>query len=297
MSKQTSEGVTLEKLEKGDAEQLVELAALVQWDYTLEDVHTILSSGTVFGHKTEQGKLLSSAALFPYGGGKHSFASLGMVIVHPDARGMGLGRKVTEACVAMAQGEPVVLVATKQGVPLYEKLGFKKVATLQKLLAESVGSPSAPILANMELPSIYQCRAYEEADFERVVEIDSAAFGATRETFLRVRIKQSRKAIVLINEQQDVVGFGLGIAVSQLLLIGPLVAPSDSTAELVMREIVKGHAGQVRIDVPEGHSSFITLLSSYGFQIANQPPVMLCHANELPKRNGCLYGIASQAFG
>jgi GNAT superfamily N-acetyltransferase len=54
-------------------------------------------------------------------------AWLAHIIVHPEARGRGLGRMITEALVARAHTEgreTVLLIATDLGAPVYAKVGF-----------------------------------------------------------------------------------------------------------------------------------------------------------------------------
>ena len=57
----------------------------------------------------------------PYG---DDAATINMVIVDAAMRGRGLGRKMMEEALAKAGERTCCLVATQEGLPLYEKLGF-----------------------------------------------------------------------------------------------------------------------------------------------------------------------------
>ncbi|OQO98791.1 GNAT family N-acetyltransferase, partial [Geobacillus sp. 44B] len=77
-----------------DIPELILLSASVGWDYDEHEIRTMMKSGKIYGHKNEEGKVVSSAAIIPY---DTSLASIGMVIVHEEYRGMGLGKIVTRA--------------------------------------------------------------------------------------------------------------------------------------------------------------------------------------------------------
>ena len=54
-------------------------------------------------------------------------AWLALIIVHPDYRGQGLGKKITMDLMDIAtkhECESILLLATPMGLPVYEKLGF-----------------------------------------------------------------------------------------------------------------------------------------------------------------------------
>ena len=102
-----------------DIQGLIELSASVGWDYDAYEIETIMAAGRIVGHKNMEGKIVSCAAIIPY---DTNVASIGMVIVHEQCRGFGLGRIVTQACIDSVSAETaIMLVATKEGEPLYQK--------------------------------------------------------------------------------------------------------------------------------------------------------------------------------
>jgi N-acetylglutamate synthase-like GNAT family acetyltransferase len=275
------------RLSNGDIPAIHQLTTLVGWDYTVADVTTIFQTGLVFGHKEANGILISTAAIFPY---NNQFASIGMVIVHPDYRGAGLGREVTQECLDHFPKMPVMLVATEQGIPIYKKMGFIKVDGLHKLIANKY------IPSDLH-SSLYRCRMYRDTDFSELIKLDEDAFGVKREGFLEVRIKQSKKQMVIVDSKENIVGFGLSNELPNMLLIGPVIAPNPVDAGALVHNLVDDYEGKVRIDIPSQKSELVELLLQCGFEIVNQPPIMVINTMELPKRNGSLYGIAAQAFG
>lgn len=110
---------------KEDISGLINLSASVGWDYDEQVINTVMAVGIIYGHKNEQGDIISSAAIIPY---DNKLASIGMIIVIENYRGNKLGKELTQACINLVPDETtIMLIATKEGKPLYEKLGFRTV--------------------------------------------------------------------------------------------------------------------------------------------------------------------------
>ncbi|MGD8189372.1 GNAT family N-acetyltransferase [Brevibacillus ginsengisoli] len=281
---------TMEQLNKEDIAGLVNLSASVGWDYDEQEIKTILSAGTVYGHKNEGGVVISSAAIIPY---ESELASIGMVIVHENYRGYRLGKELTTACIQSVPSDTtIMLIATADGQPLYEKLGFHPVSTVHKFIC----SHMSPFDTAHDLNQ-YQIVPLTNQYFSHVLELDRAAMGADRTTLLKSRIQQAKQGVVVLNHQGDVVGFGLGIEGPIHLVLGPIVAVHDELAILMIDHLMKGYRGSVRIDVPYGKEAIFPSLEKRGFKKVNHPPVMIRNSTTLPDRNDTLYGIAAQIFG
>lgn len=94
-----------------------------------------MSSGKVFGHKNTEGEIASSAAIVPY---QTSFASIGMVIVKEEYRGLGLGKEATQQCMnSLSSDVEIMLISTEDGKPLYEKMGFHIVDRVHKYICNT----------------------------------------------------------------------------------------------------------------------------------------------------------------
>jgi GNAT superfamily N-acetyltransferase len=294
----------LTRLSESDIPGLIALSDQLGWDYAVPELQTALGAGIAFGHKTADGLLVSSAAIFPYG---EQLASLGVVMVHSEHRRSGLGRTVTrrvldwleeESSFVPGQQIPVVLVATAMGRPLYETLGFHTVETLHKCLTDRYLAPEQPftLLQGYELVPVSEEEATAEALFEQLVQLDAAAVGGDRRDFLRLRLQQAEQRFVLLQEGQPV-GFGLGVQGPAYRVLGPIVAPDEATARSLVDTLARAKEGELRIDVPSCHDGLVTMLTKCGFEVVNQPPVMLYGAEALTRDLHRLYAIAAQAYG
>lgn len=281
--------INLVALEECDIPGLIELSAAVGWDYDKDEIQTIMSSGKVYGHKNKEGEIVSSAAIIPYGS---SLASIGMVIVHQNYRGKGLGRKVTQKCLdSVSDDTTVMLIATDEGKTMYESMGFCSIDCVHKYLCDNYLSIEPDYNSDMEITPI------NEENLPQIERLDKNAFGEERKTFLIHRIKQAKDALVVKDSNGTIIGFGLSILGPINLILGPIVAPNDHIASLLIDKLANNHQGKLRIDIPSGNGSFMSHLEKYGFSKVRQPPIMIKNSKHLPSRNKTLYGIAAQIFG
>ncbi|GIP32995.1 GNAT family N-acetyltransferase [Paenibacillus sp. J2TS4] len=272
---------------ENDIPGLIELSGSVGWDYNDREIATILSTGRVYGHKNEEDAIISSAAVIPYG---KSLASIGMVIVREDYRGMGLGRQVVQRCLRTVPKAAVMLIATEEGKPLYESMGFRTADYVHKFICDNYVPQSSP---NFE----YVITPFAEQDLPRIVELDKTAVGEERRTLLIHRIQQALLCLVAKDSAGRTVGYGLSVPGPVNRIIGPIVAPNYAIACLLINHLAGAHEGKIRIDVPSGHEKLMAHLIRCGFKKVSQPPVMIIHSDQLPNRNGTLFAIAAQVFG
>ena len=229
----------LVELDQDDILGLIELSASVGWDYDEYEIRTVMLSGKIFGHRDATGKIVSSAAIIPY---DTNLASIGMVIVNKEYRGLGLGKKATLKCIdSVSKDTSIMLISTEDGKPLYENLGFITVDLVHKFLSDSY------IHTKMFNNRDITIEKYSEIDFNAIVELDSGAFGDKRRRFLLNRIKQSKQCLVVKNQKGKIIGFGLSILGPINLILGPIVAPDTQTAVMIIDRLALNHKGKLRI--------------------------------------------------
>ncbi|PFL43317.1 GNAT family N-acetyltransferase [Bacillus cereus] len=281
--------IGLERLREEQIGDIVALSSYIGWDYNREEVETIFNSGIVYGVWNERKKLIASAAIILYG---EALASIGMVIVHPDYKGRGIAKMITNSCMNSVSAQtPFMLIATDEGKPLYKKLGFKVVSYVSKYICNSYNA-NHKCAENEEYMMVYK-----ESDLEGIIKIDKGAFGTSRNEFLKQRIMQSEQCVVVKDTKENVVGYGISIQTPENKIIGPVVAKNNEMAMRIVHDLARGHNGKLRMDVPEGKNDFMKELEIAGFKKVNTPPIMMKNSNRLLKRNSELYSIAAQIFG
>ncbi|RDU37191.1 GNAT family N-acetyltransferase [Neobacillus piezotolerans] len=195
--------LNLIQFDKGDTPGLIALSASVGWDYDEYEIGTVMTSGKIFGHKNGKGEIVSSSAIIPY---DNKLASIGMVIVNKEYRGLGLGKDATQKSIdSVSPDSSIMLIATEEGQPLYEKMGFRTVGHVQKFLCDNYVTPKSL------KPNGVTIVDYDENDFSEVLNLDKAAFGDIRSNFLHHRIHQSKQCLVAKDNKGTIVGYGISI--------------------------------------------------------------------------------------
>lgn len=250
--------IRVERLREEKTGNIVSLSSYIGWDYNREEIETIFNVGIVYGVWNEREELIASAAIILYG---EKLASIGMVIVHPDYKGRGIGKIITEACVkSVSAHTPIMLIATDEGKPLYEKLGFRAVSYVSKYICNSYNA-NHKCAENEEYMMVYK-----ESDLEEIIKIDKGAFGTSRNEFLKQRIMQSEQCVVVKDTKENVVGYGISIQTPENKIIGPVVAKNNAMAMRIVHDLARGHNGKLRMDVPEGKNDFMKELEIAGFK-------------------------------
>uniref|UniRef100_UPI0035B24041 GNAT family N-acetyltransferase n=1 Tax=Paenirhodobacter enshiensis TaxID=1105367 RepID=UPI0035B24041 len=225
----------------------------------------------------ENGEVVATAFCSEFG----DFCTINMIIVDAAMRGRGLGRRMMDRVIAAAQGRGMSLVATADGLPLYEKLGFRatgEVVQHQGIVTEVPALPegfATPRIATRD-------------DLPVIAAMDRAACGADRFAMLSnlfdiatIRICDTGFASV-----RD---FGRGRTV------GPVVARDAMTARgLIAASAATG--GFLRLDTrPDcGLSDFLTAM---GLSPVGGGITMHCGPARPAAKEFMTYALTSQALG
>lgn len=180
---------------------------------------------------------------------------IGTIWVDPDHRGAGLGRALTQAVIdgLDASGcRTLVLVATDQGLPLYERMGFR-LQTRYRIL-------EAPGLDPATAASDSAVRAFDPADLPAIVDLDRAATGEDREHAIR-RFASPATARVL-----DIEGVIRGFVIRAPWGGGATVAAeaADAIRILDARRRASGPGGRVRVGLVEENVGGLATLEAAG---------------------------------
>ncbi len=165
-------GIRLRVMTIDDIPEAMRLKDIAGWNQTAPDWQRFLSA-TLDGCfvAEHEGRVIGTTTTIIYEG---RFAWIGMVLVEPQFRGLGIGTALLERAISYldAQGVPCMkLDATPQGRVLYEKLGFVPEYENERWILQR--EPDETIIPHVPVR------------IEDVLELDREVFGADRSRLLR----------------------------------------------------------------------------------------------------------------
>ncbi|WP_085035317.1 GNAT family N-acetyltransferase [Ensifer aridi] len=262
-------------------EAAVRLSRQAGWPHRLEDwqMALTLSEGVV---AIEDARVVGTVLVTPY---KADCATINMVIVDEAMRGRGLGRTLMDAALRIAGDRPLRLVATAEGLPLYEKLGFRETGRVLQHQGV-VGEVAAP-------PGIEAATA---ADIDAIAALDRRAFGADREGLVAYLAKAGEFAV--LRRDGRVSGFAALRVFGRGEVIGPVVAAGLDDAKALVAHFIAMRPGRfLRVDTTgdAGLSGWLTEqgLAHVGGGIAMMKPPIHRAADRVVN----IFALANQALG
>ncbi|WP_183704917.1 GNAT family N-acetyltransferase [Rhizobium sp. BK049] len=249
------------------------------WPHRLADWETALAMSTgvvVLDNEQVVGTTLTTR----FGG----CATINMVIVAEAMRGRGLGRRLMEAGLDGARGVPCRLVATQEGLPLYEKVGFRQVGDILQCQG---------ICAAVEAPMDVEWM--QSGDLPEIAALDNVAFGADRSKLISYIKDIGRFAV--IRRDGHVVGFSATRSFGRGEVIGPVVAKNAEDArKLILFQIAARNDKFLRIDTPKdlGLSQW---LAECGLVHVGGATAMQRGGETNPSPHVTTFALANQAFG
>ncbi|MBO9452199.1 GNAT family N-acetyltransferase [Tropicibacter sp. R16_0] len=232
------------------------LSTAVGWSHRQTDWAMLLpfSTGVV---AQRNGDVSGTALRSDFG---DDLSTINMVIVSPDTRGQGLGRKLMAALLDTTDRN-IRLVATRSGRPLYEKLGFHEVGRL----AQHQGVLTAA-------PEFIGAQAAQLADLAKIQELESQSFGGDRSALIDWLADNGQLAVM--RSGGEVTGFAGCRRFGQGHVIGPVVAKGTQDAKALIAHHLRGLEGEfVRLDMMR-NADLTPWLVEVGLFMTDQPPVM-----------------------
>lgn len=192
-----------------------------------------------------------------------SFAWVGMILVHPDKRRMGVGKALLDKCIEYLHqaGIPCVkLDATPMGRLVYIQMGFEDEFNLQRYQGVS------PI-ESVPFSSRYTLQTMQESDLEQIGVFDKKYFGAARPEVLNYLFKRGGQwCHYTQNDLGEITGYIMVRKGYNAYQIGPWVAADDSSAELLLLSVFRKIPGQeIFLDIPCPNESGVELIKKYEF--------------------------------
>ncbi|XBY46424.1 GNAT family N-acetyltransferase [Methyloraptor flagellatus] len=237
----------IELVEFGEAHLDGALALSIEagWPHRREDWALVLSLGRGFV-ALDGNRVVGTAMMTPYG---DTAATVNMVIVAEAMRGRGLGRRLMEAALAACGTRECRLTATRDGLPLYEKLGFRATHEIRQHQGEFVPSATTTLPAGADIAWIDRGRL-EASELDALVASDRAAISMERRGLIAMLTALGR--IAVLRRDGAVAGFAALRAFGRGEVVGPVVATSDADARALLTFAFAARSGRfLRVDAPE----------------------------------------------
>ncbi|MCA0920814.1 GNAT family N-acetyltransferase [Pseudooceanicola nanhaiensis] len=277
----TAPAVTFRPMTPQDLAPALVLSRAVQWPHRAEDwaMNLALSEGLV---AEADGRIVGTGLMTPHG---ETAATCNMIIVDESLRGRGYGRKLMEALLALAGDRECRLTATEEGLPLYEKLGFRKTGMVRQQQGQVTGG--AP------LPGVRPARA---EDMPAIARLDAAATGMARPALLAALLEAG--ALRVFEAPEGITGYMALRDFGHGKVLGPVVAADQTLAQgLIGAAVAEASGGFLRIDLPDSGAALQDMVESLGMRAAGDGTSMTRPgARPLPQTGPTLYALASQAL-
>jgi GNAT superfamily N-acetyltransferase len=207
-----------------------------------------------------------------------TLAWVGMVLVHPDRRRLGIGRALLQHCIHYIRDRGVRCVkldATPAGKPVYEGLGFQAEWTLTRWtgFARSLQSTGGG----------NRVRPWRVEDGASVNALDERVFGVSRRRLFDALIPQCLAARVVEDPAGCVQGFGVLRPGSRAYYLGPVIAASQQAALDLVEGLLRHADGQqVYWDLPDQNGPLVQWCEQQG--LSRQRPLtrMVLGTNTAP---------------
>lgn len=239
-----------------------------------------LSLGTLIGYMHEN-KLIAAGGVFPF---KNSFSTIGMLIVHPNFQGRGIGRMLLSRCLEHTQlKKPIVLIATKAGEPLYTSFEFQTITTIHRFEKQTTKT------------HIAHTQQVKNPDLISLISLDQITTGANRSLLYSSLLPRAIHSFK-IERNNCIEAFSLCIQKGTILCITPLIAKQEKDAIQLLKKICECWNGTVRIDVPHSQFSFRKFLQTENFQETLLSPLMMKNGSQLPGNRNMLFAMIDTAL-
>ncbi|MCZ7646749.1 MAG: GNAT family N-acetyltransferase [Planctomycetota bacterium] len=235
-------GPTFRTLTPADIPAAQRLRELARWNQTDRDWAHLLAFEPAGCFAAEvEGRVVGTATTTRYepAAGPGSFGWIGMVLVDPNIRRMGIGSSLLKKCIAYLDGcgvETVRLDATPMGKKVYDQLGFADEYELERW--EGLAQGAAPSAGG------FAFKPLEPGDLDAVAAFDLPAFGAGRRRILEAWRADWPELAVAAWQGARLAGYALARRGMNFHQLGPVVAADPVLAEGLLRELLGKLAGQ-----------------------------------------------------
>jgi predicted N-acetyltransferase YhbS len=291
--------IEIQNLREADIPEAMELKNALGWNQTPEDWRRFLQLSPEGSFKaTRRGELVATGIAYVF----DRVCWIGMVIVKEGCRHQGVGRLIMSRCMRFSAEKGcnlIVLDATRGGISLYGRLGFRP----EFLVGTSQGTISQRTLAQLKAQEDRQLRRIRHRDLEAIVSLEAEAQGAVREALLVHLVKEyPGRGFVCFTPEGGLGGFVLYRRGYHSVQVGPMIARDDETAGALLRSafsdlVSAGEEVPVVFTVPMNNSGIIKLIRSCGLAVDPRLTRMTRGLKRLHAREDLVYALSGPEKG
>jgi GNAT superfamily N-acetyltransferase len=249
--------MTIRPLVEEDIEAGVGLSMQAGWNHGAADWRRLLAlwpGQCLVGDVA--GRVVASGTLATYASDGGLVGWVGLILVDEEHRRRGLGTRMMAAVLDEADRRGVAIVgldASEQGEPIYRKLGFVVVASINRWAGRG---------------AIGRTESVDQAAWTKLVAVDRLACGVDREALLRQIVGEAESRVTMMRS-----AFALVRPGRCAWHLGPVIANDSNEVERLLNRLI-GDMNQlptadVIVDVVGG-SAMELLLARRGFAIVRR---------------------------
>jgi predicted N-acetyltransferase YhbS len=241
-------------LRESDIPAALRLKELAQWNQTENDWLRLLRlepNGCFCA--TIDGDVAATTTTTTYG---HELAWIGMVLVDPKQRQLGIATKLMHVAIdylSTAGVTTIKLDATPAGHSVYENLGFKDESLIERW--EGIAGTG-----------VIGCSTLDISARQEALTLDRYAFGANRSKLIEMLIEDSCVTpVVAMATDWRLTGYALARNGTAAVYLGPLIATDANAATVLLDGLLTQMPGQrVYIDLNTNFGGGREILAARG---------------------------------
>lgn len=260
------------------------------WNQLEQDWKLFLDSSVDGSMVAEyQQKVIGTVTTVNYSG---RFSWIGMVLVDPEIRRMGIGTTLLKEAIVKAKDKGTIrLDATPKGKMLYDTLGFKDEYGIHRFEIKDY-------ITNLFPAKKQDCSKISDTDLPAIVKFDQSIFGATRAGILNSLYGMGGVYAWIHGSGNNIKGYCFGRPGSNFEQIGPIIAMNEEIAfSLLCYAIEKCKGRPVIIDIPDDQKTFQKSVTDLGFTIQRPFIRMFLGKHPYPGKPELQFAIAGPEIG
>ena len=290
-------------MQRADIPMANQLRDLAGWNQTERDWQGYLEFEPAGCFVAEvRGEPAGTATTIRYG---DRVGWIGMVLVHPEQRRLGIGSLLLRQAIQYLEAcgvRCIKLDATPLGRKVYVPLGFVDEYELSRYEANpGAAAPSAQGLADRGEGTAAPGKLvpYAAVDAAAVAALDAAAFGVPRPQVLAaLGARDPELCFASRDAEGRLRGYLIARQGARAVQVGPWSAREADAAEQLLLACLGNVTGRtVFVDVPATNAAGVELVKKYGFRVQRTLTRMFLGENTSPGDPRLVYGISSPEKG